>query len=58
MTTGGDSMGRLDLPDKQVDWVSVTEDYLHELYEKIERLEAANRDLEQRLVGATTARAA
>lgn len=46
-------MGRIELPDKQVDWVSVEKSYLRELYAEIERLKAANADLEERLIGAT-----
>ena len=33
-------MGRLDIPDKQTDWVSVSKEYLEELYEEIASLRA------------------
>lgn len=33
-------MGRIDLPDKRVDWVNVTAEYLAELYDKVETLKS------------------
>ena len=42
-------MGRLDHPDKQVDWVSVSKEYLAELYEKIASLK---RELDARKLSA------
>jgi hypothetical protein len=41
-------MGRLDLPDKPVDWVAVSREYLGELYDEIEKLRARIAELELR----------
>jgi hypothetical protein len=42
-------MGRLDLNDKRVDWVSVTREYLNELYGEIAALREERETLQARV---------